>query len=178
EIEGKIKTVSLKREAGDWYVIFSCDLGDVAVPSSTNPPVGIDLGLKAFLMTHEGEEVKPPKYYRQAQHALRRAQRKVARRKKGSKRRKKAVRLLQKQHRYVANQRRNFHHQTARSLVTRYSMIDHEDLNVADIGRTRLATSTYDVGWASFLTVLAYKAEEAGVQVIAVPHHHTTQLFS
>jgi putative transposase len=61
ELAGKIKTVSIKREAGDWYVICSCDLGEVEVEPSTNPPVGIDLGLKSFLMTNEGEEVKPPK---------------------------------------------------------------------------------------------------------------------
>jgi putative transposase len=178
ELAGKIKTVSIKREAGDWYVICSCDLGEVEVEPSTNPPVGIDLGLKSFLMTNEGEEVKPPKYYRCAQKALRRAGRKVARRKKGSKRRKKAVRLLQKQHRHIANQRRDFHHKTARSLVNRHGMIAHEDLNVAGIGQTRLAKSTYDVGWSAFLSIMTHKAEEAGVQVIAVPPHNTTQRCS
>jgi putative transposase len=109
---------------------------------------------------------------------LRRAGRKVARRKKGSKRRKKAVRLLQKQHRHIANQRRDFHHKTARSLVNRYGMVAHEDLNVAGIARTRLAKSTHDVGWAGFLAVLTHKAEEAGVTVIAVPPHKTTQMCS
>ena len=177
-LQGKIKTISIKREAGDWYVIFSCDLGEVEVEPSPNLPVGIDLGLKAFLMTNEGEEVKPPKYYRKAQKALRRAQRKVARRKKGSTRRKKAVRLLQKQHRHIVNQRRDFHHQTARSLVNRYGMVAHEDLNVSGIAQSRLAKSTHDVGWAGFLAVLTHKAEEAGVLVIAVPPHNTTQMCS
>ncbi len=178
EIQGKIKTVSLKREAGDWYVVFSCDRGEQAVAPSQLPALGIDLGLKAFLMTNEGEEVKPPKYYRHAQRTLRRAQRKVARRKKGSKRRAKAVRLLQKQHRHIANQRRNFHYQIARSLVSRYGMIAHEDLNTAGIARTRLAKSTYDVGWTGFLAILRHKAEEAGTTVIAVPPHNTTQMCS
>lgn len=178
EWDGVIKTVSLKREAGDWYVVFSCDLGESEVSPSTHPDVGIDLGLKSFLMTNEGEEVKPPKYYRRAQKALRRAQRKVARRKKGSNRRKKAVRLLQKHHRHIANKRRDFHHKTARSLVKRYGMIAHEDLNVSGIARTRLAKSTLDVGWASFLAVLTHKAEDAGVKVIAVPPHNTTQMCS
>src|SRR5579884_1102551 len=178
EWDGVIKTVSLKREAGDWYVVFSCDLGECEVKPSTNPPVGIDLGLKSFLVTHEGEEVKPPKYYRKAQKALRRAQRKVARRKKGSNRRKKAVRLLQKQHQHIANKRRDFHHKTARSLVKKHGMIAHEDLNVAGIGKTRLAKSTYDVGWAAFLSILSSKAEGAGVQIIAVSPHNTTQCCS
>lgn len=43
EVEGKIKTVSFKREADGWYVIFVCELPDVEVEPSTLPPVGIDL---------------------------------------------------------------------------------------------------------------------------------------
>jgi putative transposase len=176
--EGKIKTVSLKREADGWYVIFSCQIPDSTPTPSALPAIGIDLGLKSFLMTNEGEEVKPPKYYRKAQKALRRAQRKLCRRKKGSKRRGKAGRLLKKQHQHIANQRRNFHHQTAHSLVSRYGTIVHEDLNVEGIAQTRLAKSTYDVGWSGFLSILHSKAEEAGVQVIAVPPHNTTQMCS
>jgi len=178
DLQGKIKTISLKHEADGWYVVFSCELPDVAVPPSALPAIGIDMGLKSFLMTSKGEEVKPPKFYRKAQKALRRAQRKVARRKKGSHRRRKAVRLLGKQHQHIANKRRNFHHQTAHSLVTHYGLIAHENLNVAGIAQTRLAKSTYDVGWSGFLTILHSKAEEAGVQVIAVPPHDTTQMCS
>ena len=178
ELQGKIKTISLKREADGWYAVFSCELPDTECPPSTLPAIGIDMGLSSFLTTSEGEEVKPPKFYRKAHKALRRAQRKVARRKKGSNRRRKAVRLLKKQHQHIANQRRNFHHQTAHSLVSRYGLIAHEDLNVAGIAQTRLAKSTYDVGWSGFLSILQSKAEEAGVQVIAVPPHNTTQMCS
>jgi putative transposase len=178
DLQGKIKTVSLKREPDGWHVVFSCELPDTKYTPSDLPAIGIDMGLKAFLMTSAGEEVKPPKFYRKAQKALRRAQRKVARRKKGSHRRRQAVQLLKKQHQHIANQRGNFHHQTAHSLVTRYGMIAHEDLNIAGITQTRLAKSTYDVGWSGFLSILHSKAEEAGVQVIAVPPHNTTQMCS
>ena len=178
QMAGKIKTVSLKREADGWYVIFSCQIPDSIPVPSDKPAIGIDLGLKSFLMTKEGEEIKPPKYYRKAQKALRRAQRKLCRRKKGSKRRGSAGRLLKKQHQHIAHQRRNFHHQTAHSLVSRYGTIVHEDLNVEGIAQTRLAKSTYDVGWSAFLSILSSKAEEAGVQVIAVPPHNTTQRCS
>jgi putative transposase len=57
-------------------------------------------------------------------------------------------------------------------------MVAHEDLNVAGIAQSRLATSTHDVGWAGFLAVLTHKAEEAGVTVIAVPPQDTTQMCS
>lgn len=177
-IEGTIKTVAFTREADGWHVVFSCDLGPVNVAQSDGPAVGIDLGLKAFLVTSEGESVAPPQHYRKAQAALRRAQRKVARRQKGSKRRAKAVHALQKQHQRVGNLRRDFHHKTARALVNRYGTIVHEDLNIRGIARTRLAKSTLDVAWGTFLHILSYKAEEAGVTVIAVSPHNTTQACS
>lgn len=176
--EGQIKTVAFTREAGNWYVVFSCDLGDVVAPPAPGPVVGIDLGLKAFLVTSDGESIPPPRSYRQAQIALRRAQRKVARRQKGSKRRAKAVGLLQKQHQRIGNLRRDFHHKTARVLVSRYGSIVHEHLNIRGIARSRLAKSTLDVAWGTFLSILAHKAEEAGVRVIAVPPHNTTQMCS
>ncbi|HEX9438959.1 MAG TPA: transposase [Roseiflexaceae bacterium] len=167
-----------KREADGWYVVFSCDLGDRNVTPVNGPAVGIDLGLKAFLVTSEGESIAPPQHYRKAQAALRRAQRKVARRQKGSKRRAKAVNLLQKQHQRIGNLRWDFHHKTAHALVTRYGTIVHEDLNIRGIARSRLAKSTLDVAWGSFLHILSYKAEEAGAIAIAVPPHNTTQACS
>jgi putative transposase len=185
-IEGTIKTVTLKRSCGTWYVAFSCDLGD-ALPAHTTPggypvpaapAVGIDLGLKAFLVTSDGDRVAPPKLYRAAQAHLRRAARRVARRKKGSTRRKKAITVLVKVHEHVANQRRDFHHKTAKVLVDAHGLIAHEDLNVRGIARTRLAKSTHDAGWAAFLAILAHKAVDAGVTVIAVNPRNTTQACS
>jgi putative transposase len=177
-VQGTIKTVTLKRSAGKWYVCCSVDLGDVQPTSATGPAVGIDLGLKSFLTTSDGEQVAPPRLYRNAQAQVRRAARRVARRKKGSNRRRKAVRTLAKVHQHVANQRKDFHHKTALALVRRYGLIVHEDLNVRGIARTRLAKSTHDAGWAGFLVILAHKAAEAGVTVIAVNPRNTTQACS
>ncbi|HEY7091695.1 MAG TPA: transposase, partial [Ktedonobacterales bacterium] len=172
-VEGTIKTVSFKREADGWHVVFSCELPDVAVAPSQMPTTGIDLGLKVFLVTADGCEIAPPRFYRKAQAALRRSQRAIARKQKASNRRKKAVKLLAKQHLHVANQRRNFHHQIARQLTSQYGMIAHEALNVQGIAQSRLAKSTYDVGWGQFITILHSKAAGAGVQVIAVPPANT-----
>jgi putative transposase len=177
-VEGTIKTISFKREADGWHVVCSCELSDTEVAPSPLPATGIDLGLKVFLVTADDKRVPPPHYYRKAQAALRRAQRAVARKQKGSNRRKKAVERLAKQHLHVANQRRDFHHTEARKLVGRYGMIAHEALNVQGIARSRLAKSTHDVGWGQFLSILHFKAEGAGVQIIAVPPANTTQQCS
>jgi putative transposase len=177
-IEGVIKTVTLKRSCGNWYVCCSCDLGDVTPDAATGPAVGIDLGLKAFLVTSEGEQVAAPKLYRKAQARLRRAARRVARRRKGSDRRTKAIRVLAKAQQHIANQRKDFHHKTALGLVRRFGLIAHEDLNLRGIARSSLAKSTHDAGWAGFLAILAHKAAEAGVTVVAVNPRNTTQACS
>jgi len=177
-VDGKIKTVSFTREPDGWHVVFSCELPDPEVAASTLPAVGIDVGLKSFLVTSDGESVEPPKFYRQAQAKLRRAQRHVARCKKGSNRRRKAVKRVAKLHQHVANQRKDFHHKTALALVQTHGVIAVEDLNIKGIARTRLAKSTHDAAWGQFLAILTYKAAEAGSVVIAVDPRNTTQACS
>ena len=177
-IEGRIKTVSVKRMCGKWYVVFSCDLGDAPEATGDGPAVGIDLGLKSFLITSDGASVEPPRYYRKAQKKLRRTQRSLSRKKKGSAQRNKARHRVAKLHEKTANQRRDFHHKQARKLVDAHGLIAHEALNVKGIARTRLAKSTHDAGWAQFVNILAGKAEEAGVRVVAVDPQNTTQACS
>ncbi|WP_246273285.1 RNA-guided endonuclease InsQ/TnpB family protein [Candidatus Hakubella thermalkaliphila] len=173
-----INTVSFKREPDGWHVIFSCELPEVEIITTLSAAVGIDLGLKSFLATSNGESIDPPRFYRQAQDKLRRAQRAVARKKKGSNRRRKAVQHLAKLHQHIKNQRKDFHHKLTLSLVRQYGTIAHENLNIKGIARTSLAKSTHDVGWAQFLAILSYKAAEAGTSVIAIPANNTTQACS
>jgi putative transposase len=175
---GTIKTVSVKRQCGKWYVVFVCDIGDAPEPIAEGPAVGIDLGLKSFLATDGGESVSPPQHYRKAQKRLRRASRTLSRRVKGSARRRKARQRVARLHEKVANQRRDFHHKTARKLVDSHGLIAHEALNVKGIARSRLAKSTHDAGWAQFVNILASKAAEAGVRVVAVDPRNTTQACS
>jgi putative transposase len=161
----KIKTASVTKKADGYYLTLS--LEDKTVPEikpDFNPHsiTGIDVGLKEFLTTSEGETVAIPQHYRKAQKRLRVIQKRVSRRKKGSNRRQKAVKKLSKQHKKVADKRKNFHFKAANWLLSKYDVIAHEDLNVKGLARTRLAKSVLDAGWSSFLSILANKAENAG----------------
>jgi len=177
-IEGKPKTLSFTRKADGWYLLVSCDLGEVTVEPSSNPPVGIDLGLISFIATSDGDTIDAPRLYRQAQAKLWRAQRHLARCKRGSQRRKKAAQRVAKHHQHVANARKDFHHKTARALVNAHGLIAVEDLNIRGIARSRLAKSTHDAGWGQFLNILTHKAASAGVQVVAVNPRNTSQACS
>ena len=174
----KIKTASVTRKADGYYLTLS--LSDTTVPTikpDFNPEsiTGVDVGLKEFLTTSEGETVAIPQYYRKSQKRLRVVQKRVSRRKKGSARRKKAVKQLGKQHKKVADKRKDFHFKIAFNLLKKYDVIAYEDLNVKGLARTGLAKSIHDAGWSNFLSILQTKAENAGLLTIAVSAYSTSQ---
>ncbi|MEG4535349.1 transposase [Microcoleus sp. D2_18a_D3] len=174
----KIKTVSVTKKADGYYATLS--LEDSTVPEikpDFNPQkiAGIDMGLKDFLTTSEGETVAIPQHYRKAQKRLRTIQKRVSRRKKGSSRRHKAVKQLGKCHKKVADKRKDFHFKTANNLLKKYEVVAVEDLNVKGLARTRLAKSVLDAGWSSFLSIIINKAVNAGLLVIPVSAYNSSQ---
>ncbi|HMB28286.1 MAG TPA: transposase [Blastocatellia bacterium] len=173
-IEGTIKTVTVKREAGKWYAVFSIECEPRPLPPSTEK-AGLDVGLRAFAALSDGTEIENPRYYKEAQASLRRAQRKVARRKRGGNNRKKAVRDLQRAYAHVRNQRADFAHKVSRRLVILFGLIVIENLNIKGLAAGMLAKSVNDAGWSSFITKLTYKAAEAGRVLLKVDPRGTSQ---
>ena len=173
-IEGTIKRLTIKREAGRWFALFVCEVEPNPL-SFTAKTVGIDVGLSTFATLSTGESIENPRWYRNNQQALRVAQRRVARRKKGSSRRRKAVLLLQRAHVLIRNQRADFHHKLSRELVNENGLIAVEDLNVKGLAGGMLAKSVNDAGWSNFINMLAYKAESAGRILIKVDPRGTSQ---
>lgn len=173
--EGTIKTVTIKREAGRWFVVFSV-ARDVSPLPASDRATGVDVGLNIFAVLADGTEIQNPHHYRNAEARLRRCQRKVARRKKGSKRRRKAVQLLQRAHVHLRNQRADFHHKLSRGLVNEYGLIAVEELNVKGLAGGMLAKSVHDAGWNTFIQMLSYKAESAGRVLVKVDPRGTSQI--
>jgi putative transposase len=175
-LEGTPKTVTIRREADGWYACISCADVPVAPLPPTGRDTGIDVGLKVFLITADGQAIANPRHYRRAEKQLARAQRRVARRKKGSHRRRKAIALLKRKHQQVQRQRRNFHHKVVLALLSQYDTVYLEDLRIANLVRNPyLAKSISHAGWAQFRTILEGKAVYAGRRVLAVPPAYTSQ---
>ncbi|MBW4426955.1 MAG: transposase [Nostoc desertorum CM1-VF14] len=163
----KIKTATITRKADGWYIGLS--LEDMTVPSlktdaipTPDNTVGIDMGLKSFLVTSDNKVITIPQYYRKAEKKLKRLQRQLSRKKKGSNRCKKAIRRVAKAYLKITNQRQDFHYKTAQWLVSQYRFIAYEKLNITGLAKTRLAKSILDAGWGQFLDIVNLKAANAG----------------
>ncbi len=174
-LEGKIKTVTIKRAADRWFACFCVAVEAKQLLPISTEAVGIDVGLTTFAVLSDGTEIRNPRHYRNAEARLRRCQRKVARRKKSSNRRRKAVLLLQRAHGHVRNQRADFHHKESRKLVNQFGFIAVENLNVKGLARGILAKSVNDAGWSKFLEFIAYKAECAGREFVRIDPRGTSQ---
>ena len=173
-----IKTVSVTKKADGYYVTLSLD--DKTVPEikpDFNPDniVGIDMGLINFLVTSDNERIAAPKFLRKSERKLKSAQRRVSRKTSCSNRRKKAIKKLGIQHKKVADTRSDFHFKTANTLLKKYDVIAVEKLNIKGLAKTRLAKSVNDAGWGQFISILAVKAENAGLKVIAINPNGTSQ---
>jgi putative transposase len=172
-IAGKIKTLTLKREADQWYAVFSCEVEIAPLPKSENE-IGIDMGLKSFLAKSNGEITKNPKFFRKSERQLRVAQRKFARRTKGSKGYLQAKQEIQRIQTKIKNQRREFQHLHSKLIVKENGLIAVENLNIKGMSQM-LNKSFADAAWSSFLFQLDYKAQAAGRRFVKVNPRGTSQ---
>ncbi|WP_353735166.1 transposase [Okeania sp. SIO2C2] len=108
--------------------------------------MGIDMGLKFFLVKSDGIDVEILQYYRKAQKRLGRVQKSVSRKNKGGSNRKKAVAKLGKAHKKVADTRRDFHFKIAKKLIDNHDLIAHKKLNIKGLAGTKMAKSILDAG--------------------------------
>jgi putative transposase len=175
-----IKHVIIKKINDRWYTFLMLDIPqELPVPKLAGRAIGIDVGLKSLLALSDGTLVENPRWLREGLTQLRVLQRSASRKVKGSQRRQKAYNQVAKLHEDICNQRSDFFHKVAKSLVSEYSLIGIENLSLAFMNRNpHLSLSSHDAGFGMFRQILEYKAEEAGVLVIAVNPAYTSQVCS
>ncbi|MEW6737875.1 MAG: transposase, partial [Acidobacteriota bacterium] len=128
-IEGKIKTVTIKREVDKWYVVFSCEVESQAI-ASTGKAIAIDVNLENFYTDHNGKKVDNPKHLRKSENKLKKAQKKLSRKKKGSRHWQRAQQKVARIHTKIKNQRKDFAHKQSRKIVNNNDLIFYENLNI------------------------------------------------
>lgn len=168
QIKGEIRNATIiKTSTGKYFVFILCETKQ-EIPTKKlikeNTTIGIDLGIKTFLVASNGQEFESPKYLRKAQGKLKYIQRKYSK-KKGKRTRLKLAKLHEK----VANQRKDFLNKTSTQLIKNHDSIAIEDLNISGMLQNHsLALSVSDAGWGEFVTMLKYKSDWNGKNILRI----------
>lgn len=162
EIEGKIKTLTIKRDkAGDLFITVVTDNdGSNLIPTS-GKIAGFDFGLKTFLTSSEGEKIQSPLFLKKSANEIARLQRILSRKKKGSNNWNKARIALAKAHRDVVNKRRDWFFKLANDLTDRYDYLFFETLNISAMKKL-WGRKVSDLAFREFTIILEWIAKKKG----------------
>jgi len=168
EINGIIKNATISiTPTGKYFASILVDAyteNSINAPITENTTVGVDLGIKHFAITSGGEVFNNPKYLQKVQLKLKYVQRKYSKNK--GRRTKHRLALL---HEKVVNKRKDFLHKTSIKLIRENQTIALEDLAVSNMMKNHnLAQAISDVGWSTFVSMLEYKANWHGKNILKI----------
>ena len=168
EIKGAIKSATISvTPTGKYFVSILVDTNTeipTKAPITESTTIGIDLGIKDFAITSDGEVFENPKHLRKAQSKLKYVQRKYSKH-KGKRTKKKIAKL----HEEVVNKRKDFLHKVSTQLIRENQTICLEDLAVSNMVKNHnLAQAINDVSWSTFVTMLEYKADWYGKNILRI----------
>lgn len=173
DLVGTIKQATISfTPTGKYFVSILCKTGEEkpSKPKITEEnSVGIDLGIKDFLVTSEGEVIDNPKFLRNSIDRLKVLQRRASKKKRGSYNRKKANKRVAVLHEKITNQRQDFLHKTSTKLIRENQTICLENLGISNmIKNHNLAQAISDVSWGEFNRMIEYKADWYGVNILRI----------
>jgi len=167
---GKILSATISRIADRWFVSIVVETADLIKKPKNSPDqsvVGVDLGLSAMATLSTGEKIVGPKPHKKLLTRLKLLSKGLSRKMKGSKNRAKAKTKLARLHARISNIRLDAVHKFTTGLVTNFTTICIEDLNVSGMVKNhRLARSISDISFYEIRRQLEYKANRYGTRLI------------
>jgi len=173
--KGTIKDVTISKEKdGRYYASILVDTTEQPMPKrpvSPDTTIGIDTGLKTFAVCSNGEKFAAPHFQRKQKRKLKLLSRRLSRKQKGSRAFNKTKQKIARVHSKIAHQRMDYLHKITYRLTheNQVNTICVEDLNVKGMVRNKhLAYDISDAGIGMFYTMLAYKCEWYGVNLVKI----------
>lgn len=169
----KSVTVSMSR-SGKFFASVLCEQDvDDPKPKPVNPDatIGIDMGIRSFVVCSDGRKFDNPKYLGKSLSRLRHLSRQLSKKAKGGKNRERARLRLAVAYEKIANQRKDFIHKVSHQLSNENQVgtICIEDLNVKGMMKNhKLAMAISDCSWGEFFRQLKYKCQWRGIRVIQI----------
>ena len=180
KFDGVIKTVTVSKECDETYYVSILVEENIEAKPKSNNSVGIDLGIKSYIVDSNAERIDNPKYLTKSLLRLAIEQRKLSHMKKGGKNRNKQRIKVARLHRRIRNQRNDFLQKLSSKYINENQVIVLEDLNIKQMEQdSRLSRLIVDASWSKFVSMLEYKGNWYGRDIIKVPTYYpSSQLCS
>ena len=160
-----------KTKSGNYFLSILVEMKDDELKKfeHTDKQVGIDLGVKNFVITSDGEVFENKHFLKKEENKMKRLQRQLSRKVKGSNNREKQRVKIAKLFERMTNKKEAYIHYVVNKLLQSYDTIFMEDLNVQGLLRNHhLAKAISEVGFYKFKETLNTKSLINGKQVISV----------
>ena len=194
EIEGTIKNATVSKKGDHWFVSVQTEM---LVPKPVHPAkssIGVDLGVKKFATLSDGKIYQSKNSFKSQQARLAMLQQRLAKKKKGSNNFKSLKKRINKLHTKIGNIRQDYLHKVSTDISKNHALVVLEDLKVANMSKSASGTlekpgkmvaaksglnrSILDQGWHSFKSMLSYKQERLGGELLLVDPKYTSQKCS
>lgn len=170
DFEGTIKSCTISKTAtNEYFVSILVDTTNDIKFEKTNKSIGIDLGLKDFVITSEGYKYKNNRYTKTYAKKLKKQQQHLSRKQKGSKKYEEQRLKVARLHKKITNSRVDNLHKISTDLIKKYDTIILEDLNIKGmIKNHKLAKHISDASWGKFISFLEYKAKWHDKEILKI----------